>query len=100
MTTNKDEHAWRSPLHIDDGELNKLASLVAARSADRFRDVRGTPVSQPAPDPAMLRDQVFPEHGDDPAAIVDFILQHIMPYPMGNDHPRFFAWVEIGRAHV
>lgn len=41
----------------------------------------------------MLRRQELSSSGDDPAAIVDFIFEHIMPFPMGNDHPRFFGWV-------
>ena len=41
----------------------------------------------------MLRGLELPERGEDPSAIVDFILKHIMPFPMGNDHPRFFGWV-------
>lgn len=47
--------------------------------------------------PADLRDQLLqqplPHSGSEPAELLDFVAQHILPYPLGHINPRFFAWV-------
>lgn len=53
------------------------------------------PVRQPVP--TDLRDQwmhsPIPAEGSDPAAILKRVAEQVLPYPMGNSSPRFFAWV-------
>jgi len=47
--------------------------------------------------PAELREQLLnmplPQHGRDPSELLEFVKENILPYPMGNSSPRFFAWV-------
>jgi glutamate/tyrosine decarboxylase-like PLP-dependent enzyme len=40
-----------------------------------------------------LLDQPLPSTGRDPDQVLDAVAEYILPYPMGNNSPRFFAWV-------
>jgi aromatic-L-amino-acid/L-tryptophan decarboxylase len=48
----------------------------------------------------LLIKQQLPEHGRSPDALFDFFEQHILPYAMGNQHPRFAAWVNPAGAPI
>jgi glutamate/tyrosine decarboxylase-like PLP-dependent enzyme len=47
--------------------------------------------------PEVLRRQILeqplPESGQSPAELLEVVAANILPYPMGNGSPRFFAWV-------
>jgi len=59
-----------------------------------LEDVRERPVWQPMPDAvkARLKQPLPIEPQGEERAYQDF-LQDVLPYPMGNIHPRFWAWV-------
>lgn len=63
--------------------------------ADQLANIRDLPTRQPVPDP--LRDQFLhqplPETGTKPAQLLEDFAAHVLPYPMGNASPRFFAWI-------
>src|SRR5260370_35057958 len=44
--------------------------------------------------------QQLPEYGRSPEALFDFFEQHILPHAMGNQHPRFAAWVNPAGAPI
>jgi len=48
----------------------------------------------------LLLYQQLPEHGRSPEALFDFFEQHILPHAMGNQHPRFAAWVNPAGAPI
>lgn len=54
--------------------------------------------------PADLREQLLnqplPQNGSDPAELLEFVGQHILPYPLGHINPRFFAWVNSPAAPI
>lgn len=54
--------------------------------------------------PADLREQLLnqplPQTGSDPAGLLEFVGQHILPYPLGHINPRFFAWVNSPAAPI
>jgi glutamate/tyrosine decarboxylase-like PLP-dependent enzyme len=41
----------------------------------------------------LLLEQPVPGAGASPEELLDFIEAHVVPYPLGNCHPRFFGWV-------
>ncbi|HKB15211.1 MAG TPA: aminotransferase class I/II-fold pyridoxal phosphate-dependent enzyme [Planctomycetota bacterium] len=49
------------------------------------------------PVPAETRDlllsQPLPREGSDPEELLRFLESRVVPYPLGNGHPRFFGWV-------
>ncbi|MDT5025135.1 MAG: aromatic-L-amino-acid/L-tryptophan decarboxylase, partial [Micromonosporaceae bacterium] len=53
------------------------------------------PVFRPYPDPLAraLAAEPIPAHGATLEAVLDDFDQQVTPYPFGNGHPRFFAWV-------
>ncbi|RAG82948.1 amino acid decarboxylase [Streptacidiphilus pinicola] len=54
------------------------------------------------PMPAAAREELLtrplPEDGTELAALVEAIGSDVLPYPMGNGHPRFFGWVNAAPA--
>ncbi len=54
-----------------------------------------TPVRSPVPEGLRRRllTQPLPTEPCDPATLLDAFRDCILPYPMGNGSPRFFAWV-------
>ncbi len=69
----------------------RLLSLVSGPATGRpDGPVHPTP---PADHLRALVDQALPEHGIDADAIIDRIEADVLPYPLGNNHPRFFARV-------
>jgi glutamate/tyrosine decarboxylase-like PLP-dependent enzyme len=38
-------------------------------------------------------EQSMPTNGQDPADLLEIVAEYVLPYPLGNISPRFFAWV-------
>jgi glutamate/tyrosine decarboxylase-like PLP-dependent enzyme len=52
----------------------------------------------PAEAREALLERPLPEDGTELAALVRAIETEVLPYPMGNGHPRFFGWVNAAPA--
>jgi glutamate/tyrosine decarboxylase-like PLP-dependent enzyme len=63
--------------------------------ADHLENVAAGPVYRPmsVPERSRLADQALPAGGLAPDEMMRRIADWVMPFPMGNGHPRFFAWV-------
>ena len=83
----------RSP--FPDDEFRTLGHQAIDLVADYLATIRERPVYQPMPQHHRdeLLDLPLPEEGEDAAALLDRFASTILPYPMGNGHPRFFGWV-------
>ena len=91
-----------SPLAMDSGVFYHLGMLAVEMAAEYLDELPAKPVFQPMT-PAereRLLDQPLPEYGISPEAIFDFFEQHILPHAMGNQHPRFAAWVSPAAAPI
>jgi aromatic-L-amino-acid/L-tryptophan decarboxylase len=61
---------------------------------DRVEAIRQRPVWQPIPERSRLALQTSLPHEEQSAEqAYDDFLEHVLPYPLGNDHPRFWGWV-------
>ncbi|MEQ8676185.1 MAG: aminotransferase class I/II-fold pyridoxal phosphate-dependent enzyme [Aggregatilineales bacterium] len=61
---------------------------------DNMRTVRDRPVWQPMPDEIRAEfTSPMPESGSELNAVYDEFTRTILTYPLGNTHPRFWAWV-------
>lgn len=61
---------------------------------DWLRDVRQRPAWQPVPEDTRAALQApLPEAGEGLEATWDDFRRHVLPYPWGNVHPRFWGWV-------
>jgi glutamate/tyrosine decarboxylase-like PLP-dependent enzyme len=77
-------------------EFQKLGVTAIANIAEQLLSFR-EPGSVRMPVPADLKSrilgQLLPEDGVDPDQLLQRVHDDLFPYPMGNAHPRFFAWV-------
>lgn len=90
----------RSPFDPSDWDaFRRLAHEVLDESLDHVQNVADSarplpPVWQQVPHTAeALLQAPPPREGQDPASVAGLIRDHVMPYPTGNTHPRFFGWV-------
>ncbi|MEV5525880.1 pyridoxal phosphate-dependent decarboxylase family protein [Streptomyces prunicolor] len=70
--------------------------VAAAEWAARYlNELPQSPVARPLP--AQLRSRLragqLPQRGGELSEVLDFVRDEIAPYPTGNGHPAFFAWV-------
>lgn len=73
-------------------QLGYRAIDILAEQLDTLNDY---PTRQPVPDVVRERfvKQPLPETGISPNELLESFADEILPYPMGNASPRFFAWV-------
>ncbi|MEV4068428.1 pyridoxal phosphate-dependent decarboxylase family protein [Nonomuraea fuscirosea] len=76
-------------------ELRLAGAKAAGIWADHLGGVAERPVWRPVPDGelAWLTGQELPETGRALDDLLEDTRAHVLPYPMGNGHPRFFGWV-------
>ena len=82
----------------DDPELTafrQTAHRAVDLAADYLANIRERPVFQPTtPDErARLMDQTLPDQSVPSDEILSRFADEVLPFPMGNGHPRFFGWV-------
>jgi glutamate/tyrosine decarboxylase-like PLP-dependent enzyme len=59
-----------------------------------MKTIRDRPVWRHAPDEVKAYFRTpFPQHPQTPEEIYAEFLENVLPYPLGNDHPRFWGWV-------
>src|SRR5260370_16869148 len=77
--------------------------MLAVEIATQYLEgSHGKPVFRPMTpsERQLLLSQQLPEYGRSPEALFDFFEQHILPHAMGNQHPRFPAWVNPAGAPI
>jgi len=75
-------------------EIRKFGHTMIDDMIDYLRDVRERPIWKTIPESTLqFYEQGVPKEGRDLAEIYKDIQQHILAYPMGNIHPRFWGWV-------
>lgn len=82
-------------IELTPDEFRRLGYRAVELLAEQMGSIGERPTRQPVPD--ELREkflhQPLPETETDPAKLLEAFAQDILPYPMGNASPRFFAWV-------
>jgi glutamate/tyrosine decarboxylase-like PLP-dependent enzyme len=59
-----------------------------------LQTVRERPVWQPVPEPVKRQlKSPLPVEPQDPGSVYQDFLDQVLPYPLGNIHPRFWGWV-------
>ena len=75
-------------------ELRALGHRMVDDMMDYLEGVRERPVWRPVPaETTAALDEPTPRGPTDPAAVYQQFREHILPYPNGNIHPRFWGWV-------
>ncbi|MFJ6215607.1 pyridoxal phosphate-dependent decarboxylase family protein [Streptomyces sp. NPDC092296] len=81
-------------------DFRAAARAVADLAADYLGAVADRPVWQPTDDAGRdrLLNAPLPAGGRPLAELLTAIEDEVLPYPMGNGHPRFFGWVNSAPA--
>lgn len=74
--------------------LRQLGHQAFDDMIEYLREVGDKPVWQPLPPAAkQVFEEPVPREGMPREAVYEQIREHILPYPTGNIHPRFWSWV-------
>ena len=75
-------------------QLRQLGHRVFDDLLEYLQTVRERPVWQPLPEAARhLFKQPVPRQAADRDEVYAAVREHVLPYPTGNIHPRFWSWV-------
>jgi glutamate/tyrosine decarboxylase-like PLP-dependent enzyme len=76
-------------------EFRQLGYRAVDMIAEQLAALADAPTRRPVPDEVrqQLLGQPLPDQAHDPAALLEAFAHDVLPYPMGNVSPRFFAWV-------
>ena len=74
--------------------MRQLGHRMVEDMLNYLETVRQRPVWQPVPGEVKdFLSRPLPQNPQDPATVYQDFLENILPYPMGNIHPRFWGWV-------
>ena len=77
----------------DWNELRRLAHVMIDDAFDNLETVRARPVWQQIPDQVVSSlQEPLPLEPQGLEPVYEAFRSHILPYPMGNTHPRFWGW--------
>jgi glutamate/tyrosine decarboxylase-like PLP-dependent enzyme len=73
-------------------EVRRIGRAAADAVAEHREKLLSRPVFGKVADASLFREPV-PEHGTPFEEVLAFARRHILPYPMGNSHPRFYGFI-------
>jgi glutamate/tyrosine decarboxylase-like PLP-dependent enzyme len=87
---------------LDAEEFRRAGHAAIDVAADYLSGIRNRPVFQPmTPDQRdLLMDAALPEQGTNVDEILARFVSEVMPFPLGNGHPRFYGWVNSSPSPV
>lgn len=93
--TQDDAHPPEETLDPEDWEsIRALGHRMLDDMVDYMQTVRERPVWQHAPDHVKAHfDRPLPLDPQPPEEVYEEFLENVLPYPVGNIHPRFWGWL-------
>ncbi|MFF3501528.1 pyridoxal phosphate-dependent decarboxylase family protein [Streptomyces sp. NPDC003247] len=87
---------------LTEDEFRRLAHETADLVVDHLTNIRNGPVFRVMPEAVRtrLRTQELSDAPAPAAELLKDIDELVLPYPMGNGHPRFFGWVNSAPAPI
>ncbi|MCW2906466.1 MAG: pyridoxal-dependent decarboxylase, partial [Actinomycetia bacterium] len=84
-----------SPTFWDAARIRQVSHQVADLVADYLTGLPGGPAYQPPPRALVedMRAAEWADQGEPAGAVLAEFAAHVAPYPFGNGHPGFAAWV-------
>jgi len=82
-----------SDFDLPPSEIRRLGALATDAVAAHREGLISRPVFGKVGAKAALFDEPIPEEGEPFEAVLAFAREHILPYPMGNSHPRFYGFI-------
>lgn len=91
-----------SPLTMSPARFRALGERALDIAGKHLEELPRNPVRSSLPSDQLerLRAVALPEEGASEDAILDFLAAHVMPFPLGNGHPGFFAWITSAPAPI
>lgn len=74
-------------------EIRRLGYAAADAVAEHRADLESRPVFGKVGERAGLFDEPLPEDGSPVEDVLAFVRRNVLPYPMGNSHPRFYGFI-------
>lgn len=81
------------PFDLPPDELRRLGRLAADAVAEHREKLVARPVFGKVGPDASLFTGPLPLEGRPFEEVLAFVREHVMPFPMGNSHPRFFGFI-------
>lgn len=82
-------------------QFRELGYRAVDLIAEQLAAVRDAPVRRPTGDlREQLMNQPLHREGQNPSDVLEDAANRLLPYPMGNNSPRFFAWVNSPAAPI
>lgn len=90
-----DSGGGTGPLAVHPKVFRDELAAAAEWVADYLGQITQRPVARPIPTAhrQALATGALPQEGQDLGALLEFVDEAIAPYPTGNGHPAFFAWI-------
>lgn len=89
-------HDVAHPETLDPKDWSQMRELAHSMVDDAFswlESIERRPVWHPMPEHVVRHfDSPAPHEPSEPGEVYDDFRKNILPYPMGNPHPRFWAW--------
>jgi aromatic-L-amino-acid decarboxylase len=95
MKQNNEVCGFEETLDPEEWEnVRKLGHSIIDDMIDYLKTVRQRPVWQHVPDQIKADfNSSFPQQPQPPEEIYKEFVEKVLPYPMGNIHPRFWGWI-------
>jgi glutamate/tyrosine decarboxylase-like PLP-dependent enzyme len=81
------------PFDLPPDEIRRMGALAAEAVAEHRARLVERPVFGKIGARAALFDEPLPEDGQPFDDVLAFAREHILPFPMGNSHPRFYGFI-------
>jgi glutamate/tyrosine decarboxylase-like PLP-dependent enzyme len=96
------QHPLEGPLAVEPADFRRELLRTANWVADYLEAVPDNPVSRPMSTDHRRRLSASPlqDTGRPVAEFLDFVDSDVTPYPGGNGHPAFFAWITTPPAPI
>jgi glutamate/tyrosine decarboxylase-like PLP-dependent enzyme len=82
-----------SSFDLSPEEVRRIGRLAADAIAEHRARLEERPVFGKVGSSAPLFEGPAPEEGVPFEETLDFVREHVLPFPMGNSHPRFFGFI-------
>ena len=84
-----------NPLASDRESFRRLADRVTSIAADHLESLAASDVDRVMPDEErrLVLEQNLPTSGLSADAVIDFLRDHVMPWPLPTGHPRSYGWI-------
>lgn len=83
----------RPSFDLSSDEVRRLGNLAADAVAEHREKLTSRPVFGKVGSDASLFREPLPREGRPFDEVLAFVRQHVMPFPFGNSHPRFFGFI-------